>query len=438
MEALPQRQEQNNTLKNFAEKLGESEISVIKSLNATNDKDAKAEFLENPDLSHPNNEYGNLDPEQIRANILNISEVITEVQASGLPNKQQTLISILAEDYNKKNEFLAANIAYNEATTPEEKAEAAIWHRQANEALYGSPDENTFYCLLSEKLSQINPQTPEEQQKLALLKEKIGPIPESTSQRFKPKPETVKNFSETIKYFFAGFLEHIPEDQESFTSDEVVGIINEILQTEFGGMDVQYHAVATEDASNASVNHQERIIKFPVDKTYSKNKAAALIVHELGTHVLRAIPYLESDTEAFSIGFPGSEVFDEGIAKCIEQAIEGEYKDSGIDHYINIGLATFKNKNFREVFDIQNLLKELFGEKNSGVLNAVQRCFRGTGELPNNKDLAYYNGANQVWQYIEEHIDDPYLMDNLFLSGKTNVQDPTQSWLTYEAKVGGL
>lgn len=54
------------------------------------------------------------------------------------------------------------------------------------------------------------------------------------------------------------------------------------------------------------------------------------------------------------------------------------------------------------------------------------------------KDLAYYNGANQVWQYIEEHIDDPDLMDHLFLDGKTVATDPDQSSLAYETHVGGL
>ena len=73
------------------------------------------------------------------------------------------------------------------------------------------------------------------------------------------------------------------------------------------------------------------------------------------------------------------------------------------------------------------------------VLTDVQRCFRGTGELPNNKDLAYYNGANQVWKYIEENIDDPeLLMDHLFLSGKTIATDKSQERLVYETKVGGL
>ncbi len=128
---------------------------------------------------------------------------------------------------------------------------------------------------------------------------------------------------------------------------------------------------------------------------------------------------------------------DEGIAECVEQALKGEYEDFGVDHYINIGLATFKNKNFREVYEIQKDLKSLTGEDDSKVLNAVQRCFRGTGELPNNKDLAYYNGVNRVWCYIEEHLDDPELFDSLFLSGKADIENPAQESLVYEMRTRG-
>ena len=127
-----------------------------------------------------------------------------------------------------------------------------------------------------------------------------------------------------------------------------------------------------------------------------------------------------------------------GVAKAVEQAINGKYEDSGIDHYINIGLANFKGKNFREVYEIQCKLRELTGGKIEPVFNAVQRCFRGTGELPNNKDLAYYNGANRVWKHIEDHIDDIELFDQLFLSGKIDYQNEQQEQISYEARTKGI
>lgn len=426
----------DNIFEETIERLNDSDVIVYECLNASNDRAAKDEFLENPDLAHPNNEYGNLDEARVIQNVKTIKEIRNSI-GDNFSEKQKALINILATEYLKKNSFLAANIAYNEALTEEEKQTAAEWHHEANAELYGEPDENTFYCLLNEKLSEINPKTPEEEQKFIELKGKIGYVPENVTPRFKPKTETVERFSEIVKDFYGGFLEHIPEEKEEFTSEEAVGIVNEILNDEFDG-DAGYRAVIDSSTSNASANHEERVIKFPEGKVYSRKKAASLIVHELGTHVMRAIPYIDSDIDAFSKELPGNETFDEGVAKCLEQAIAGKYEDSGIDHYINIGLATFKNKNFREIFEIQNTMKELLGQKTTTVLNAVQRCFRGTGELPNNKDLAYYNGANVVWKYIEDHIDDPDLMDNLFLTGKTNLLDKDQNRLVYEMKTGGL
>ena len=414
-----------------------TDIIVYEQLNASNDKAAKAEFLENDELEHPRNEYGNLKIEKVVENRKKLSEIRKEAASSWLTDKEQRLLYALIEDNEKKNDFLLANYAYQTAETPEEKRLASEWHRQANEALYGKPDEGIFYALLDEKLSTIKPETPEEEMDYQKLIKMIGDIPEIEHSRFKPKAETVSRFSEIIQDFFGGFLDHLPEDKEEYTSEEMVATINDILGEEFGG-DTGYSAAIDEKAANASANHVERSIKFPEGKIYSKAKAKALICHELGTHVMRAIPYMDHPVRAFSNELPENETFDEGVAKCVEQAINGKYEDSGIDHYINIGLANFKGKNFRDVYEIQMLLKKLTHAKTDAVLNGVQRCFRGTGELPNNKDLAYYNGSNQVWQYIEEHLDDPELMDTLFLSGKTATLKKDQERLVYETKVGGI
>ena len=417
-----------------------ADVTVYERLNASNDKQAKAEFLENPELVHPNNQYGNLDETEVRRNFTTLEQIDEELENSDLNDKRKRLIRLVTDDYKKKNEFLAANIAYNVAETPEEKAQAAEWHKQANEALYGKADESTFYTLLKEKIDSIDVDSLSEEDRKTYdwLMNEIGPLPEKTGGRFKPKQETVERFAELTNHFFEDFLKHVPEGKTEFSSEEMVKIINEIADNEFGGMDIKYRAVIDPSVSNASTNHEERLLKFPEGTKYTEKRLKALIVHEFGTHMLRALPYLDSEVKVFASGLPGNETFDEGIAKCVEQAIDGKYADSGIDHYINIGLATFKGKNFREVYNIQMALKQLTGEKTDTVLNAVQRCFRGTGELVNNKDLAYYNGANQVWKYIEEHLDDPELFDNLFLTGKANINNPTQEALSYEMRMGGL
>lgn len=417
-----------------------TDVTVYERLNPTNSQAAKEEFLADPNLTRPNYEYGNLDETEVGRNLEELKRIDYEIQSVDWPSGQKLTLGVLADDNRRKNEFLAANIAYNQATDPEEKAALAERHHEANEALYGKADEDTFYALLREKISGINYESLSDENKKIYdqLMEEIGPMPETAVERFRPKPETVERFGELVNYFFEGFLMHVPDDKKSFTSEEMVGMINEIIDEEFDDETIPYHAELKTTATNASANHEERRLYFPEGETYTAARAKALIVHELGTHVMRAIPYIGNNLVNLSKSMPGGEEFDEGIAKSVEQAINGKYEDSGIDHYLNIGLATFKGKNFREVYDIQCKLKQLTGSKTDKVFNAVQRCFRGTGELVNNKDLVYYNGANNVWKYIEEHIDDPELFDHLFLTGKTNYEDPDQERLIYEARTKGI
>lgn len=132
---------------------------------------------------------------------------------------------------------MSANIEYNAATTLEVKAEAALHHREANEVLYGKPDEATFYSLLKDKLSLIDVDTlsDENRAKYEALLDKIGLAKEMETERFRPKPETVHRFGELVNEFFGGFLRHLPETQETFAGEDMARITNEIMElTRFG------------------------------------------------------------------------------------------------------------------------------------------------------------------------------------------------------------
>ena len=104
-----------------------------------------------------------------------------------------------------------------------------------------------------------------------------------------------------------------------------------------------------------------------------------------------------------------------------------------------IGLANFRQTNFRETFEIMKRLEHLTGGWNEGQLyDNLQRVYRGTGTLPNNKDLAYYNGNINAWKFIEKNINDPNLFDRIFLSGKIDSEDSEQEYLSYEMKTGAM
>lgn len=148
-EANPQDFEQ------LVSEISSAAVTVYEKLNPTNMKAAREEFLANPDLARPNYIYGNLDPEEVSHNLDTLDHVDDELDTGNFSDKQTRFVRLIATDYRNANNFLAANIAYNTAETPEEKLAAAEYHHEANEIFYGKVDEDTFYSLLSDKLSQI-------------------------------------------------------------------------------------------------------------------------------------------------------------------------------------------------------------------------------------------------------------------------------------------
>ncbi len=438
--------------------MNETDIDVIEVLNNTN-PDAKEEFLTNKELSKPHNIYGQLDIKQVEQNIDTIISLQKELELYKIPEKKRLLADLVLESNLKKNRFVQANYLYTHSS-PDGREAAAREHKKANIALYGEPDEDVFWSVLGEKLSAIPVDSLSKEDKIMYdeLLEMLGPLHTAKGRVFRPGKETMDWFSYVLEQFYAGFLAHIPQKQQVFSIEEACAITNEIIASELGevpgadispmGADIapdldpaEWKATVIPTGAVASVDCKYKTIKFPGRRSrgaYTREELIAIIIHELGVHALRSLVYEDCEMKAFSLGLPGYEAFEEGVAKAADQAINHKYEDFGLLHYVSIGLATFLGKNFREAFEIQVRIEYLVGGEPAGrCFDSVQRTFRGTGELPNHKDLIYYNGATQVWKYIEEHLDDVELMDQLFLSGKTNMNDKRHERMIYEVRVGG-
>ena len=100
-----------DNFENTAEKLKEDEISeliasadltVYERLNPTNAKEAKEEFLNNPDLVHPNYEYGNLNKQEIENNLGNLEKAKAELESTELSSGKRRLLEYLMDDCFKK------------------------------------------------------------------------------------------------------------------------------------------------------------------------------------------------------------------------------------------------------------------------------------------------------------------------------------------------
>ncbi|MDO4978690.1 MAG: DUF1704 domain-containing protein [Candidatus Saccharibacteria bacterium] len=418
----------------------ETHTSVLRSLKVTR-PEAKGEFLSDPSLEHPNNTRDNLDPDDAVAKLNKIAGIESSLDTMEISDKQRQAIELSLEDNKQSNLFILACANYNE--NPSE--EAREMYLTAGEALYGKPDEDTFWVLFNEDLekARVNAEEQGMMNEYNELTGLIGEIKHPEVERFVPKSETVSRMHEMVEDFYGPLFEKIPEDKDEFTIEEAAEIANSIF-AEFLPEDSKWHAVVSENATAASVSQETFTVSFPGRRAlgnYDRQSLKRILVHEVGTHAMRGIPYEEAKSGMFRTGVPGYEEFEEGLAKVMEQAVDGEYSETPVPRlrYICSGLANYKCGNFRETFEIQKRLEHLaYGRKDTQVFDTVQRAYRGTDELPNNKDIVYYNGISKVWQYIEEHIDDPTLFDTLFLSGKTNFLIADHEKMSYEIKVNGI
>lgn len=429
--------------------MNETDIDVIDMLNNTN-PDAKEEFLVDKALPKPQNSYGNMDIKRVEQNIDTIISLQKELGLSELPEKKRIMAALVLENNLKRNRFVHANYLYNHSE-PDGRETVAGEHKRANTALYGEPDEDVFWSVLGEKLSAIPVEDLSKEDKIMYgeLLEMIGPLHEVKGGIFRPQKATVDWFSYVVEQFYADFLSHISPGQQMFSIEEACTITNEIISSELEGdiaADIDrglngWKAVVIPDGAVATTNCEQKTIKFPGRRSrgaYTREELKSIIIHELGVHALRSLPYESCEIKAFSQGLPGYESFEEGVAKAVDQAVNHRYEDFGLLHYVSIGLASLLGKNFREVYEIQCRIEHLTGGEPEGrCFDSVQRAFRGTGELPNHKDLVYYNGAVQVWKYIEEHLYDTGLMERLFLSGKSSTIDKMHERMIYEAHAGG-
>lgn len=438
----------NEELRMFAsldERLKQTDVDVIDCLNNTN-PDAKGEFLTDSSMMLPHNEYGNLNYEKIQNNLEMLSQMQAQLSSMDMSGKRRLLYNMIVEDNIRKNQFLYANCLVNQERERDGFADKSVeLHREANRKLYGVVDEAVFGAIIHRKLSQINVSAlnAAEAREYDELLSVFEPVDRFELDCFIPEEAVFNKFSWLMRSFFENVLRHVPQEKRMYKVQEVCDITNEILAEEFAISDSGWHALVEPHRATAATSNEKKLILYPGKRSrgdYSRDDVLAIIAHELGVHAMRTMPFAECKIASFSMGLPDYETFEEGVAKAVEQAVVGKYELSGLLHYVSLGVAGILNKNFRETFEIQVKLERLTGGvSESQCFDSVQRAFRGTGILPNNKDLVYFNGSNIVWKYIEEHINDPaYLLEQLFLSGKMDATNKDHQWLVYEMHNGGL
>lgn len=170
-----------------------------------------------------------------------------------------------------------------------------------------------------------------------------------------------------------------------------------------------------------SVSQEEQKVKIGQDVTRAYKELVGLIVHELGTHVLRREHGERSKLALLGYGLDRYTKGDEGVAAVRQNVIEQDKIEdfAGLKYHLAISLARGldgKKRNFREVHSIlttyHNFIKLLRGRKPAAALknakeNAYNDCvrvFRGTDcTTPGvvfTKDLVYREGTIGIYDLI--------------------------------------
>ena len=441
-----------NELLGTREIFKESEPKIISTFTPENANEAKSEFLENDNLSHPNNEYEKLNSSEIENLYQNISNAILVVE------NDNSLGEIEREMYNTQLETRIKTVKMLEAAYDFRKAESLTDRQKAQEEfmknnieVYGEPDFETFHSLLSDKIVKIDAlKLDEKGEKIRLEFYELIEKDENLSQdikRFKPSDEVFHNFGEIIKDLYSKRLELIPKkDDDRYSADEIFDVFENILKDfekdGFSKFDIEW-----KDSGAIAVSAKDKKIFIPENRNpVSKKELEGLVVHEIGTHYMRAQMGEAYNNQALRTGLDGYMNTEEGIARAMEMAVKGDYQEAGVQHYLTAGFAYFNNMNFRKAFEANwrmgildgknNFSEENIDKKRQIAYRNTQRIFRGTDELPWFKDLSYFNGGQEIWKYIEENIDSPTFIDDFLLGGKNNIHNLDQQRQIYELKVG--
>jgi hypothetical protein len=262
-------------------------------------------------------------------------------------------------------------------------------------------------------------------------------------ERFQPSDDTVEWMHEVTQTLYGGMLAHVP-DKETFSPADVQAVFKSIIDEEFGEAAADW-TVDVEPAKSINVKSTEKRIVIPEDRgELSVQQVRQLVVHEMGVHMLRAVTGSETDLEPLANGLADYYDAEEGLGMVMEQALNGKYKEAGVDHYITAGLAYHDNKDFRDIFEVKWRLSALSALKDgaditdaaikkakSTAYGGTMRVMRGTDELPWFKDLSYYNGSVDMWRHLESiKGDDTKFM--FVLMGKANPANIAHERILYE------
>lgn len=204
------------------------------------------------------------------------------------------------------------------------------------------------------------------------------------------------------------------DDKEVLNYDEIREIFNKVFDIlKLDGWEVAPSINISKNSVKVGIKRKQILVDKDIVR--SKLKLKKTIVHEVGTHVLRAVNGLNSGFPALgNATTPDYLDVEEGLATWNESNM-GLLTENWMRRKVALVYAVYvgKNMSFRELY---NCLYGILSE--SGAFSVAYRVKRGLGDtsLPGiySKDIVYFRGFRKVKAKLEKN---PSLYNTLY-SGK--------------------
>ncbi len=442
--------------------LGASTVGLIESFkgDGTYREEQKKSFLQgetrNPHLDLPNLNTSDLLEQNDR-----LSRTMEEIETRTTPG------SVLYDAYTdfitrKQAETMFLMTADKLKSEPDNTSLGQEFGEQSA-AIYGVPDRSIFTTLTNRLRMKAEQVEDIDEHSGEITRELLQMLPEteeSQTEVLTPPQSLIDHYQERVHEKFAPLLAVVPEDQEEFNPDQMAGVFEDVLdvlRSQEYDPDHEWQVEVQDTTGGISVRAEEKKIIIPGKRSnMSHREMREKVVHEGGVHLLRSLNGEQSGLLVLSQGLADYYDAEEGMGVVMEQLLNGQPKERGVQHYLNTGLALGLDgtpRDFRDTFEIawrreavnrlsdqenQQSTDDIIKKSKQQAYRQCERIFRGTpAEMPGvvfTKDLAYFNGNYQMWQYLEQNRGNEEAFDELF-AGKFDPANETHVRIIESLKV---
>jgi len=208
-----------------------------------------------------------------------------------------------------------------------------------------------------------------------------------------PSTQTVQQANEILN----GTLCNQVVDNKTISTYKLV----KSLSSKLKNLNIPWNAVEEENlGARFSVNSGNRQIKIRANHTFNELDLKRLLIHEIGTHVLRSENGKNQPLQIFLHGFKDYLATEEGLATILEERHQ-ILSSSMLTTYAGRALATnIVMKPFEKIF--QELIQYFDKETSFEITHRIKRGLKDTKQAGGfTKDFIYLLGRQQISEYLK-------------------------------------